>query len=84
MKSVKRVYVFGNGCPENRIDSSRIQKFFLENDWTLENKFHKADLIIFNGCGQRNLDTQEKKSTLSINIVKNIIQKKKPSASVIV
>ncbi|MCK4816230.1 radical SAM protein, partial [bacterium] len=76
--------VFANGCPENRIDSARIQKFFLENGWTLANEFHKADLIVFNGCGQRYLDPLKKKSLLSVDMVKKIIQKKKPSAKLIV
>jgi tRNA A37 methylthiotransferase MiaB len=45
------VSVVCNGCPEKRIDSARVQKYFMENGWLIAENWQNADLILFNACG---------------------------------
>jgi MiaB/RimO family radical SAM methylthiotransferase len=78
------IYVFANGCPENRIDAARIRKFFLENGWALANDFRIADLIVFNSCGQQIGLVTVKKPLYSIKMLQRIIDEKKSSAEIIV
>lgn len=48
--SLKKVCVLTNGCPENRIDCSRIQKFVGDNGCTVIADIKEADVIVFNAC----------------------------------
>lgn len=79
MSSDKKVFIITNGCPENRIDTARIQEFFVKNEYTITDKLQDADTIIFNACAH----TQDFEN-LSIEIIKDINLKKKPSAELIV
>src|SRR4030042_3865991 len=75
----KKVCVLTNGCPENRIDCSRIQKFVSDNGCTITAEINDADVIVFNACGLTE-STQEH----SIDIIKFIETRKKPFAELIV
>ena len=77
--STKRVCVFTNGCPENRIDCARIKKFLSDNDHILTDDIQDADIIFFNACALTHA-TQE----FSINIIQFIQAQKRPSAKLIV
>jgi MiaB/RimO family radical SAM methylthiotransferase len=75
----KRVFILTNGCPENRIDSSRIQEFFKQNNFKISNRIECADIIIFNTCALTQ-DCEE----ASIKIIEEIKKISKPSAKLIV
>ncbi len=75
----KKVCVLTNGCPENRIDCSRMQKFLGDNGCTVTTDIHDADVIIFNACGLTE-STQEH----SIDIIRFVESQKRPSAELIV
>ncbi len=47
-----KAFVVCNGCPENRLDVSRAEKYFEENGWIIEKNWKDADLILFNACGR--------------------------------
>ena len=79
MRNSKRVSVITNGCPENRIDSARMQGFFEQNGYQLTNKFRDADIIILNTCGLTQY-SQER----SIELINRIKDRKKASAELIV
>ena len=79
MKSDSSVYITANGCPENRMDSARMVKFFRENGWKINNDFRKADIIFFNACGFT--EDTEKHSLSIINYLKT---KKNPSTEFVV
>ena len=70
----KKIFILTNGCPENRIDSSRAENFFKENNWPIAQSKEEADIILFNACGQY--------CSKSIPIVKEL--QKKYSAELIV
>ena len=67
----RKAFVVCNGCPENRVDVSRAEKYFYENGWTIEKEWNDADLILFNACGR-----SSKTETHSLNIIKEIERKK--------
>jgi tRNA A37 methylthiotransferase MiaB len=46
----KKVYVFSNGCVENQMDHSRLQKYFQSNGWDSVADYKQADLVVFNTC----------------------------------
>lgn len=75
----KKICILTNGCPENRIDSARMQEFFKQNGYIITSKLRQADIIIFNTCAL----TKESENA-SINIIKQIGQVKRPSAELIV
>lgn len=75
----KKVYVLTNGCPENRIDSSRMQEFFRQNGYEINAKIQHADLIIFNTCAL----TQSSEDS-SIRMIAEIKKSMAPSARLIV
>jgi threonylcarbamoyladenosine tRNA methylthiotransferase CDKAL1 len=75
----KKVCVLTNGCPENRIDCSKMQKFAGDNGCTITSEIKEADIIVFNACGLTE-STQEH----SIDIIKFIETQKKPSAELVV
>jgi len=78
-KHTKRVCVITNGCPENRIDCARMQKFLGDDGHTVIDDIQDADIIFFNACGLTNT-TQE----FSIKIIKFIQAQKKTSAELVV
>ena len=76
---VKRVCVITNGCPENRIDCARMQKFLTYNDCIVTPDFQDADLIIFNACA-----LTEGSQEYSIELIRFIQAHKQPSVELIV
>jgi len=76
---VKRVCVITNGCPENRIDCARMQKFLTYNDCIVTPDFQDADLIIFNACA-----LTEGSQEYSIELIRFIQAHKQPSSELIV
>ena len=68
-----------NGCPENRMDVARAQKYLRENGWIIENDWKNADLILFNACGR-----SRKTETQSLSIIKEIQSKKRENQHLIV
>ncbi len=48
----QKVIVITNGCPENRLDSFRVEQFFIKNGWPMALTIKDADIILFNACGQ--------------------------------
>jgi tRNA A37 methylthiotransferase MiaB len=80
INSEKRTaFVVSNGCPENRLDVARAEKYLLENGWTIEKEWQNANLILFNACGR-----SSKTETHSLNIIKEIERQKKESQQLIV
>lgn len=79
VNSGRKVYILTNGCPENRIDSSKIQAFFGSNGYEISKKIGDADLIIFNACAL----TQSAEDS-SLRIIEEIKEAKAPSAELIV
>lgn len=75
----KKVCVLTNGCPENRIDCAKIQRFVWANGHTITTDIRRADIIIFNACGLTE-STQEH----SVDIIKFIEAQKQPSAELVV
>ena len=71
--------VITNGCPENRIDSARIEQFLVQNGWIITQNLEESNLIIFNACGLTK-DTQEG----SINIIKKLKKEKNRNSELIV
>jgi len=78
-KCTRKICVITNGCPENRIDCSRMQKFLGDNGCTITADIKNADIIVFNSCGLTHA-TQE----FSVKIIKHIQALKKPSAELVV
>jgi MiaB/RimO family radical SAM methylthiotransferase len=78
-KHYKKICVITNGCPENRIDCSKMQKHLGDNRYTVTADIQDADIIVFNACGLT-CATQES----SIEIIKFIQAQKKPSAELVV
>lgn len=50
-KMFKAAYVTCNGCPENLLDSARVEKYLRQNGWDIKDGPENADLILFNACG---------------------------------
>jgi len=75
----RNVYVTTNGCPENRIDLARMQKFLIENRWEVVNSIEESDLILFNACG-----LTHGMEEMSIKIISELNLRKKPSTELIV
>jgi len=79
MTNGKKMCMITNGCPENRIDGARIQKFLAENGYTVKDDFQEADIIFFNACA-----LTKRKQDLSIEKIRQIKLKKNPSAKLVV
>lgn len=60
-------YVVSNGCPENRLDVARAEKYLTDNGWRISKDWKKADLILFNACGRTQETTRH-----SLNVIKEI------------
>lgn len=78
-KCSRKICVITNGCPENRIDCARMQKFLKDNGFTVTADYRDAEIILFNSCGLTQA-TQEG----SIDIIKLVKARKQPSAELIV
>lgn len=78
-ETIKKVYLATNGCPENRNDLARMQKYLELNDWIATDKVSVADLILFNSCG-----LTKHSEDVSINIITDLNLKKKTSAELVV
>lgn len=76
---MKLAYVLTNGCPENRIDGSRMRKCLELNGWGTAATPREADLILFNACGL--VDVTE---TLSLRIYRELERSKKAGARLVV
>ncbi len=74
MDTSKIICIITNGCPENRIDGARVQKFLIENSFQITNNYLDADVILFNAC----------KTIGSIGIIKDLKKSKKSSAELFV
>jgi len=72
----RKIFVLTNGCPENRLDSYRVEHFFIENEWPMASSIKDADIILFNACGQ----SCEK----SLPMVKELQNNKKKNAELVV
>lgn len=73
------VYVVCNGCPENRLDVARAERYLIQNGWAVKPNMNDADLILFNACGLSNQTESH-----SIGIIKELKDKMKPNQRLIV
>ena len=64
----RKAFVVSSGCPESRIDSTRVKNFLIENGWTMTDKITDADLVAFRACGLT--DTSIEKSLQLIGSLK--------------
>ncbi len=71
--------VICNGCPENRIDSARVQEYLKENGWGITKDHTIADLILFNACS-----LTKENANISLEIVQKIQDEKKAGSRFIV
>jgi tRNA A37 methylthiotransferase MiaB len=77
--TMKKFYAASNGCPENRIDTARVQKYLVAQGWEAAPNWQNADLILFNTCGQTDITAWH-----SIGIIKEIENKKKAEQQLII
>lgn len=75
----RKACVLCNGCPENRIDSARAQKYLKENGWLITEDHTKADLILFNACA-----LNQESTNISLKIIQKIQEEKKSGSQLIV
>ena len=75
----RKACVLCTGCPESRIDSTRVQNFLIENGWSIANELEEADLILFRACGLTNNQVEN-----SIQVIRRLKAKKKENAKLIV
>ena len=75
----KKACVICTGCPESRIDTTRVKKYLIENDWTITDAIEEADLILFRACGLTNREIEA-----SIQAIKKLKAEKKWNAQFIV
>jgi tRNA A37 methylthiotransferase MiaB len=76
---MKNCYIIANGCPENRLDAARIERFLAVNGWKIVDNINNADLVLFNACGLK-----DESQTDSSNIIRHIYRSKTDAARVIV
>ncbi|MFC1809115.1 radical SAM protein [Candidatus Omnitrophota bacterium] len=75
----RSVYIFTNGCPENRMDCAYVENKMREHGWMITLGAQQADLILFNACGLTN-----EAEAYSLNIIKKLKKIKKKDAKVVV
>ena len=75
----KKAYIACTGCPESRIDASRVKNFLVENEWMISNGIEDADLILFRACGLTNNQINNSKQ-----FIENLKRNKKRGAKLIV
>lgn len=76
--SDKKICVIANGCPENRNDGARIQKFLLDNGNSIVPDYREADIVIFRPCGGFKIFEEE-----AIAMIKIIQSNMKPTGELI-
>jgi len=84
MISNKKIYMFSNGCPENKNDAQRIIDFFQQNNWILTKNYTEADIIILNICGQQLWSPLFKQYISLEKMIKKVKKKKKTSGKIII
>jgi tRNA A37 methylthiotransferase MiaB len=77
-RSIK-IHVFCNGCPENRLDVARAEKYFQQNGFSVTDDWRSADLILFNACGR-----SHKTAAHSVKLMEEIKEKKTTNQQLIV
>ena len=75
----RKACVLCTGCPESRIDSTRVKNFLIENDWTITDEVKEADLVLFRACGLTKVAIEN-----SIQIIRRLDAEKKGYAQFIV
>ena len=76
---MKKACVLTNGCPENQLDSARVETYFEENCWQIVDSVKDANLILFNACG-----LTESSALNSIHSIHNIKKQIKDNQRLIV
>ena len=74
-----KVCVACNGCPENRIDCARAEKYLVENGWRVSKNWQEADLILFNACG-----LSHAVASYSLKVIRKIQSQKRENQQLIV
>lgn len=74
-----KVCVLANGCPENRIDSARVMRFFEKNGWIVTEDHRMAYLIVFDACGFTEGAVKD-----SLNIISKVQREKKEGSKLVV
>jgi len=46
----KRVYIEGNGCPVNMVESALLESFFRNNGYIIAKTYKNADIVTYNSC----------------------------------
>jgi MiaB/RimO family radical SAM methylthiotransferase len=75
----RKAYVVCTGCPESRIDTTRIKNFLTENGWDITNQVEESDLVIFRACGLTTSEVQK-----ALQVIRTLNVKKKKEADLIV
>ncbi|MBN1493530.1 MAG: radical SAM protein [Candidatus Omnitrophica bacterium] len=75
----RSVYIFTNGCPENRLDCAYVEEQMHAQGWELASNAQAADLILFNACGLTN-----EAERYSMSIIKELALLKKKDAKIYV
>lgn len=75
----RAVYVFTNGCPENRIDCAYVENKMREHGWMIAAGARQADLILFSACGLTN-----EAEKYSLDIIYSLQKIKQKSAKLMV
>ena len=70
-ETINRVYLATNGCPENRIDLARMEKYLGNNNYLQTDNLKEAGLVVFNACALTQHDED-----ISVNII-NYLKKNK-------
>lgn len=76
---IKKACIICTGCPESRIDSTRVRNFFIANGWTITDEVEEADLVLFRACGLKNEDQNN-----AIKMIEDLKSKKKWNSELIV
>jgi tRNA A37 methylthiotransferase MiaB len=76
---IKKAFVLCSGCPESRIDSSRVKNFLIENNWLITDKVEEADLVLFRACGLTNADIDD-----SVQFIEDLKSQMNDNAKLIV
>ncbi len=42
---------FAQGCPRAQVTTAKLFRYFLANDWKIEKRVEKANLVLMQGCG---------------------------------
>ncbi|MGD0451254.1 MAG: MiaB/RimO family radical SAM methylthiotransferase [Candidatus Bathyarchaeia archaeon] len=78
-KIAGKAYVVCSGCPENRMDAARAEKYLVKNGWRISKNWQDADLILFNACGR-----SQSAARYSLKAIKEIQSQKRENQQLIV